>query len=91
MAAAMSRELRSAKRRRRPSACAGSWNSPGCRRGVADVTPAAMLEHMRIDKKVLAGRLRLVLLRGIGEAFVTAEYPRDGARADAALHTWSAR
>jgi 3-dehydroquinate synthase len=30
---------------------------------------------MRIDKKVLGGRLRLVLLRRIGEAFVTADYP----------------
>jgi 3-dehydroquinate synthase len=29
---------------------------------------------MRIDKKVLRGRLRLVLLRSIGEAFVTADF-----------------
>jgi 3-dehydroquinate synthase len=42
---------------------------------VAAVTPDAALEHMHIDKKVLAGRLRLVLLRGIGEAFLTADYP----------------
>jgi 3-dehydroquinate synthase len=41
----------------------------------ASVTPDAVLDHMRIDKKVLGGRLRLVLLRGIGEAFVTADYP----------------
>jgi 3-dehydroquinate synthase len=41
----------------------------------ASVTPQAALEHMRIDKKVLGGRLRLVLLRRIGEAFVTADYP----------------
>jgi 3-dehydroquinate synthase len=41
------------------------------------VAPAAVLEHMRIDKKVLAGRLRLVLLRRIGNAFVTADYPED--------------
>jgi 3-dehydroquinate synthase len=39
------------------------------------VAAAAALERMRIDKKVLAGRLRLVLLRQIGEAFVTADYP----------------
>jgi len=45
------------------------------------VSPAALLEHMRIDKKVLQGRLRLVLLRRIGEAFVTADYPQ------AALHS----
>jgi 3-dehydroquinate synthase len=41
---------------------------------VASVTPAQMLAHMRIDKKVLGGRLRLVLLRRLGEAFVTADY-----------------
>lgn len=45
-----------------------------------DVTPAAALEHMRIDKKVQAGRIRLVLLRAIGSAFVTADYD------EAALH-----
>jgi 3-dehydroquinate synthase len=32
------------------------------------------LEHMRIDKKVKGGRVRLVLLRGIGHAFLTADY-----------------
>jgi 3-dehydroquinate synthase len=42
---------------------------------IASVTPVAALEHMRIDKKVLGGQLRLVLLRRIGEAFVTADYP----------------
>jgi 3-dehydroquinate synthase len=41
---------------------------------VASVTPAVALEHMRIDKKVLGGRLRLVLLRGIGAAFLSADY-----------------
>jgi 3-dehydroquinate synthase len=30
---------------------------------------------MRIDKKVLGGRVRLVLLRAIGDAFLTADYP----------------
>jgi 3-dehydroquinate synthase len=39
------------------------------------VTPATALEHMRIDKKVQGGRVRLVLLRGIGKAFLTADYP----------------
>ena len=39
-----------------------------------DVPAASALEHMRIDKKVQAGRIRLVLPRGIGSAFVTAEY-----------------
>lgn len=41
---------------------------------IPGLSPQAVLEHMRIDKKVQAGRIRLVLLRGIGAAFVTAEY-----------------
>ena len=41
---------------------------------VSNVKPDTALEHMRIDKKVQAGRIRLVLLRGIGSAFVTADY-----------------
>jgi 3-dehydroquinate synthase len=39
-----------------------------------DVPAGTALEHMRIDKKVKSGRIRLVLLRSIGESFVTAEY-----------------
>ena len=39
------------------------------------------LELMRMDKKVQAGRIRLVLLRRIGEAVCTADYD-DGALAD---------
>lgn len=35
------------------------------------------LEHMAVDKKVLDGRLRLVLLQGLGGAVVTAEFPRE--------------
>jgi 3-dehydroquinate synthase len=42
---------------------------------VPSVSPEQMLAHMRIDKKVLGGRLRLVLLRRLGEAFITADYP----------------
>ncbi len=38
------------------------------------VSPSAALDHMRIDKKVKAGRMRLVLLRSIGDSFVTADY-----------------
>ena len=41
---------------------------------ISSVKPQVALEHMRIDKKVQAGRIRLVLLRGIGSAFVTAQY-----------------
>jgi 3-dehydroquinate synthetase len=33
------------------------------------------LELMGLDKKVEGGRLRLVLLRRIGEAYVTADFP----------------
>lgn len=42
---------------------------------IDSVSPQAALEHMRIDKKVKSGRIRLVLMRKIGEAFITAEYP----------------
>ena len=42
-----------------------------------DMTPAQFLEHMAVDKKVLDGQLRLVLLRRLGEAVVTADYPRE--------------
>jgi len=45
------------------------------------VPVSSILEHMKIDKKVQSGRIRLVLLRRVGEAFLTADYP------DAALHT----
>ncbi|MGA7539389.1 MAG: 3-dehydroquinate synthase [Steroidobacteraceae bacterium] len=41
---------------------------------VSNVRPEDALQHMRIDKKVQAGRIRLVLIRGIGSAFVTADY-----------------
>lgn len=35
-------------------------------------TPDGLIAHMRHDKKVRDGRMRFVLARGIGEAFVTA-------------------
>src|SRR6516165_7331300 len=53
---------------------------------IAAVAPAAALQQMRIDKKVLGGRLRLVLLRGIGDAFVTADYPPDALTRTLAAH-----
>ncbi|WP_407314461.1 3-dehydroquinate synthase [Pseudomonas sp. nanlin1] len=43
----------------------------------AEMTPADFLEHMAIDKKVIDGRLRLVLLRRLGEAVVTDDYPQE--------------
>ncbi|HTX23154.1 MAG TPA: 3-dehydroquinate synthase [Steroidobacteraceae bacterium] len=42
-----------------------------------DVSADDALEHMRIDKKVKAGRIRLVLLRAIGAAYLTGDYPDD--------------
>ena len=53
---------------------------------IAAVSPQAALEHMRIDKKVLAGRLRLVLLRQIGAAVVTADYPPEALSRTLAQH-----
>jgi 3-dehydroquinate synthase len=41
---------------------------------------------MHLDTKVLAGRIRLVLLRSIGEACVTADYPDDALTATLAAH-----
>ena len=43
----------------------------------SEMTPADFMEHMAIDKKVIDGRLRLVLLRRMGEATVTADYPQE--------------
>ncbi|QKE64728.1 3-dehydroquinate synthase [Aquipseudomonas campi] len=43
----------------------------------AEMTPEHFLEHMAVDKKVLDGRLRLVLLRRMGDATVTDEFPRE--------------
>lgn len=51
----------------------------------AEMTPEHFLEHMAVDKKVLDGRMRLVLLRRMGEAVVTDEFPR--AVLDATLTT----
>ena len=53
---------------------------------VPSVSPAVLLEHMRIDTQVLQGRLRLVLLRRIGEAFVTADYPEAALQSTLAQH-----
>jgi 3-dehydroquinate synthase len=45
------------------------------------LAPDRFLELMAVDKKVLEGRLRLVLLRAIGEAVVTADFPSTALRA----------
>ena len=36
-----------------------------------------LVDLMAQDKKVIDGQLRFILARGIGEAFVTADVPRD--------------
>ena len=40
-----------------------------------EVTPAAAREAMALDKKVKSGRQRLILMRGIGKSFITADFP----------------
>lgn len=47
------------------------------------IPPAELLAAMGLDKKVQRKQLRFVLLRGLGEAFVTSDY--DTARLDAVL------
>ena len=37
----------------------------------------AYMSYMGVDKKVEAGRIRFVLFKAVGEAFVTADYPAD--------------
>jgi len=43
-------------------------------------------ELMGMDKKVLAGRIRLVLMRRIGEGVVEGDYPADALQATLAAH-----
>ena len=43
----------------------------------ATMTAATFLTHMAVDKKNIDGHIRLVLLRDLGDAVVTAEYPSD--------------
>jgi 3-dehydroquinate synthase len=44
------------------------------------------LSLMGMDKKVLAGRIRLVLLRGLGEGVVSGDYPAGELQATLAAH-----
>lgn len=50
-------------------------------RAPGSLSSARFLELMAVDKKVLDGRLRLVLLKHLGEAVITDEYPRTGLEA----------
>ncbi|MBX2857817.1 MAG: 3-dehydroquinate synthase [Cellvibrionaceae bacterium] len=43
----------------------------------ADMCPETFMKYMAVDKKVLHGTLRLVLLKGLGTAVVTSEFERD--------------
>lgn len=52
----------------------------------AEVTPESAAALMAQDKKVKAGQLRLVLLRGIGSAMVTSDYPQDALEATLRAH-----
>ncbi|MDX1452145.1 MAG: 3-dehydroquinate synthase [Oleiphilaceae bacterium] len=46
-------------------------------KGPEGITPERYLELMSVDKKVLDGGLRLVLLKGIGDAVVTDDFSSD--------------
>jgi 3-dehydroquinate synthase len=43
-------------------------------RAPVDLGPQRFRELMALDKKVLGGKIRLVLLRGIGNALVTSDF-----------------
>jgi 3-dehydroquinate synthase len=47
---------------------------------------ARAFDYMRVDKKVQAGRVRLVLLAGLGHAVVTSDYPEAALRDTLAAH-----
>ena len=51
---------------------------------------AQALEFMGMDKKVLGGRIRLVLMRRLGDAVVTGEYPGQALQETLAAHFGSA-
>ena len=50
----------------------------------AEVEAEALLEAMKVDKKNKNGRIRLVLLRGCGGAFLTEDYPEEALMAELA-------
>ena len=52
-------------------------DAAGLPRPPADVPAADLLAAMRHDKKVQSGRVRLVLLREIGDAFLADDYDDD--------------
>jgi 3-dehydroquinate synthase len=46
----------------------------GLRTDVSELAAATLAEKMKIDKKVAAGRIRLVLLKAIGKSVITGDY-----------------
>ena len=46
----------------------------GLRTDVSELTAVTLADKMKIDKKVAAGRIRLVLLKAIGKSVVTGDY-----------------
>jgi 3-dehydroquinate synthase len=51
-----------------------------------EIPGATALDLMRMDKKVKAGKMRFVLLKGIGHAIVTGDYPETALQATLEAH-----
>jgi 3-dehydroquinate synthase len=68
-----------------PSRLAAHLDAMGMKARLADIPGAlpdadGLLDLMAQDKKVIDGRLRFVLARGIGQAFVTSDVPSEAVR-----------
>ncbi|MGZ9812462.1 3-dehydroquinate synthase [Pseudoroseicyclus sp. H15] len=68
-----------------PSRVSAHLAAMGTKRSLADIEgdlpdAEALMSLMMQDKKVQDGRLRFILARGIGEAFVTSDVPGDAVR-----------
>ena len=65
-----------------PSRIRAHLRAMGMKVDIADIAGAlpsaeTLLDLMGQDKKVQDGQLRFILARGIGQAFITADVPRD--------------
>ena len=65
-----------------PSRVAAHLSAMGMKSKLSDIPgdlpgAAALLDLMGQDKKVIDGKLRFILMRGIGDAFVTSDVPRE--------------
>jgi 3-dehydroquinate synthase len=65
-----------------PSRVRAHLRAMGMKTDLADIdgdlpSAEALLDLMGQDKKVVDGQLRFILARGIGQAFVTSDVPRD--------------